>query len=290
MQQRIGKYQVLEQIAAGGQGIVYRALDPDLQREIAIKVLHAHLSFDAQYQERFLREARMVASLNHPNVVTIHEVGTDGNLLFIAMEYLPSSLQGLLEERGTLPVEEAISLVRQAALGLQSANARGITHRDIKPPNLLLTDDGTVKVTDFGIARAGDFSMMTNSNIIMGTPHYMSPEQAQTNTVDIRSDIYSLGIVLYQMLSGELPFKGETPLEVMRKQVDEQPQPIRQERPDIPIELEQILNRCLEKSPARRYQTPQELVDALDGAHFQPASQPIHQGKSLAPVPVTVPR
>ena len=262
-QRRIGKYQVLEQVTSGGQGTVYRVWDTDSGRIVALKVLHPHLAADPGVLERFHREAQLAAAVRHPNITPIYEVGQDGENHFIAMEYLPDSLHRLIQAQGRLPVKRAADICYQAALALQAASRRGIVHRDIKPQNLLLAHDGSIKVTDFGIARAAALSTMTRTGALMGTPHYMSPEQAQGQRVDVRSDIYSLGIVLYQMLTGQLPFESDTPFEVMRRHIEETPVPVRQVTREIPISLERVVQRCLDKRPERRYETPEALARAL---------------------------
>jgi len=262
--QHIGRYQVLESAGTGGFATVYRAQDPQLNRVIALKVLHPHMAVNPQYLQRFLREARLAASINHPNVVTIHEVGQEANSHFIAMEYLPASLEGQLQPGG-LPISQALELTRQVALGLQAAHQQGVVHRDLKPANILLTPDGTPKVTDFGIARAAELSNMTASGMVLGTPNYMSPEQAQGQRVDARSDLYSLGCVLYQMLTGVLPFESATPYEVIRQHIEAAPRPLRQLRPEIPAAVEQLVSRCLEKDPNRRYRSAAQLAQAIEG-------------------------
>ena len=262
-QQTIGKYRILEEIASGSQGTVYRPRDTSLNRVVALKVLHPHLSSDASILERFRREAQMAASVTHPNITQIFEVDQDGDRHFISMEYLPLSIHNLIQSQGRLPIDRASAICLQTAAALQAANHSGIVHRDIKPQNLLLAPDGTVKVTDFGIARAASLSTMTQTGALMGTPHYMSPEQARGQTPDIRSDLYSLGIVLYQMLTGQVPFQADIPLEVMRQHSEVQPTPVRQRRGEVPVGLEQVVMRCLEKRPERRYQTPDELARAL---------------------------
>ncbi|MCH7706059.1 MAG: serine/threonine protein kinase, partial [Chloroflexi bacterium] len=233
-QKRIGRYQVLEEIASGGQGAVYRARDVSLDRVVALKVLHPHLARNPQYRERFLREARTAASLTHPNVVTIYEVGEEGDQLYIAMEYLPRSLHDVLEASGSLDIQNAISMTVQVAAALQAAHEHDIVHRDIKPQNILVGPGDTYKVTDFGIARAGDLSTMTATGTVMGSPPYMSPEQVRGERADIRSDIYSLGITFFNCLTGELPFKADTPFGVLRQHTDVQPPRVRQLRPDVP--------------------------------------------------------
>ena len=213
--------------------------------------------------ERFRREAQLAAAVVHPNITTIYEVGQDGNSHFITMEYLPDSIHNVIQSVGQLPIERAVDICYQAAMALEAASRRGIIHRDIKPQNLLLAPDGTVKVTDFGIARATAMTTMTRTGALMGTPHYMSPEQAQGERADVRSDIYSLGIVLYQMLTGQLPFEANTPFEVIRQHVDQRPETVRRLRSDIPRALERIVSRCLEKNPEGRYATPGQLAQAL---------------------------
>ena len=262
-QKRIGSYQVLEDIASGGQATVYRAWDTRTGQVIALKVMHPHLVRDATYLERFQREARLAASINHPNVVRIFDVGQDGESHFMALEFLPLSLNNLVEAQGQMPLDRVVDIAHQIALGLDSAHQRGIVHRDIKPHNILISPEGTAKVTDFGIGRAADLSTMTRTGAVMGTPHYMAPEQARGMRVDIRSDIYSLGIAIYQMLTGELPFNAETPWEVIRQHIEAKPPQLRRGRPDVPRALESVVERCLEKDPARRYQTPSEMAVAL---------------------------
>ena len=289
-QQTIGRYQVLEEIASGGQGTVYRAWDTGSGRVVALKVLHPHLASDLGVLERFRREAQLAAAVVQANITTIYEVGQDGNRHFIAMEYLPDSIHNLIVSTGRLPIDRAVDICRQAAVGLEAASRRGIIHRDIKPQNLLLAPDGTVKVTDFGIARATAMSTMTRTGALMGTPHYMSPEQAQGQRVDIRSDIYSLGIVLYQMLTGQLPFEANTPYEVIRQQVEQRPGPVRRLRSNIPGAVERIVNRCLEKNPERRYQSPGDLARALGEAVPGAGRERMRQQQRAPAAPASAPR
>ena len=289
-QQTIGRYQVLEEIASGGQGTVYRAWDTGSGRVVALKVLHPHLASDLGVLERFRREAQLAAAVVHPNITTIYEVGQHGNRHFIAMEYLPDSIHNLIVSTGRLPIDRAVDICRQATVGLEAASRRGIIHRDIKPQNLLLAPDGTVKVTDFGIARATALSTMTRTGALMGTPHYMSPEQAQGQRVDIRSDIYSLGIVLYQMLTGQLPFEANTPYEVIRQQVEQRPGPVRRLRSNIPGAVERVVNRCLEKNPERRYQSPGDLARALGEAVPGTGRERIRQQQRAPAAPGSPPR
>ena len=282
--QRIGRYDILESVGSGGFATVYRAQDTQLGREVALKVLHPHLAGDPQYLDRFLREARLAASIpTHPNVVVVHEVGQEGNTYFIAMEFLSSSVENLLGQHGRLPVYQALDIARQASLGLQAAHNLSIVHRDIKPANILLTSDGTPKVSDFGIAQAIGLSSLTATGLTLGSPHYMAPEQGERGQSDARSDIYSLGCVLYRMLTGEVPFDAETPFGVLRQHVDSAPRPVRQLRPEVPAPVEQLVNRCLAKDPNQRFQTAGELAQAL--AALQ---ETMPQSAGLQPVGVRV--
>ncbi len=206
---------------------------------MALKVIHAQLARQPAYLERFQREASLASAIDHPNVIRIFEIGRDGET----------------------------HILHQVCLGLQAAHQGGVeVHRDIKPQNILVAPDGTMKLTDFGIARAADLSAMTATGAIMGTPHYMSPEQSQGERADIRTDVYALGIVLYQMLTGELPFNAETPMAVLRMHREDSPKHLRELRADVPPEVDAIVERCLEKDPERRYQTPADLAQALEQA------------------------
>ena len=235
--------------------------------------MHPHLSGDPSYLERFHREARLAASITHPNVIRIFEVGEDGDTHFISMEYLALSVHDLIDAQGQLPIDRAVDICLQTALAMESAHKLGIVHRDIKPQNILLAPDGTAKVSDFGIARAAEMSTMTRTGALMGTPHYMAPEQAQGKRADVQSDLYSLGVVLYQMLTGEVPFDAETPWEVIRQHIEAQPKHVRQVRNDVPKKLEQVVSKALEKDRKRRFQDFKEIRTALERAVPQMARQ-----------------
>ena len=248
-------------------------------------MLHSHLASDAAYLERFRREAHITASIDHPNVIRIFEVGQDGDNYFISMEFLPESLNTVMEAEGRLSPERAVHIVYQVCLGLQAAYDAGVeVHRDIKPQNILLAPDGTMKLTDFGIARAADLSGMTRTGQFMGTPHYMSPEQARGERADIRTDIYAFGVVLYQMFTGELPFSADTPLAVLRQHIEVTPPSVRRARADLSPALASVVERCLAKDPARRYRTPLELAQAL--AQALPSAIPAAPGQA-PPAPTT---
>ncbi len=289
MEQRIGRYQLLDEIAAGGQGTVHRAFDPDSGQIIALKVLHPTLSGDRGYIERFRREASLAASINHPNVVKIFEVGQDGDRHFMAMEFLPESLARVVESGGQMRLEGAAQFGLQIAEGLAAAHALGIVHRDIKPQNVLIGPDGAAKVTDFGIARAESLNTMTATGVVMGTPHYMSPEQARGERADTRSDVYSLGCMMYHMLAGQVPFTGETPLAVIRQQIEEQPRRLRDRRKDLPRSLEALIERAMAKDPSRRYEGAGEMAEAIR-AVAPGVSKPVTpQGRRAAPPPAVTP-
>ena len=264
--QTIGRYQILDEIASGSQGAVYRARNGATGQIVALKVLHPHMSRDANVVERFRREAQLAAGVNHPNVTKIFEVGTDGDVHYIAMEFLPKSLGEVIASEGQLPIERAVDICRQTALALNAASKMGITHRDIKPQNLLIAADGSVKVADFGIARWSGFESMTNAGDVLGTPKYMSPEQALGQRADARSDIYALGVVLYEALSGQVPFDSDSPYNINRQHIEVTPEPVSARRGDIPPELSRVAARCLEKDPASRFQTAVEFIRAIDQA------------------------
>ncbi|MDA1096612.1 MAG: protein kinase, partial [Chloroflexi bacterium] len=267
MREMIGRYQVLNRVAAGGQATVYRAHDTKLGRVVALKVLHPHLAGDEQFLERFLREAKLAGTLTHPNAVVIYEVSEDRGQHFIAMEYLPSSMHDLLRERAPLPMDQAVRLMRPIALALGSAHRRGIVHRDLKPQNILLTADGSPKITDFGIAHAAGFATMTATGLVMGTPQYMAPEQARGDRVDARTDVYSLAIIFYQCLTGHVPFEGRTPEQVVRHHL------LRQETPfdaldRIPVsavlaDARDLLRRAVSVDPSVRPATATVFAEEL---------------------------
>ena len=260
-EEQIARYRILDQIAAGSQGIVYRAFDPNSNRVVAIKVLHQNFAADETYVRRFQREATIAASIDHPNIVRIFEVGEDDGRHFMVMEHLPESVDNLI--RAGLPTESASRLAAQIADGLQVAHEAGIVHRDIKPQNILIGPDGMPKVTDFGIARSELMSVMTATGVLMGTPYYMSPEQARGDNPDLRSDVYSLGCLFYQLLTGALPFSASTPLVVLRRQIEDDPLPLRELREDIPDGIVRIVERAMRKVPEERFQSMADMASAI---------------------------
>jgi eukaryotic-like serine/threonine-protein kinase len=259
-----GRYRIQRKLGAGGMADVYLAEDQELGRRVAIKILNGRHANDDQFIERFRREAKNAAALNHPNIVSIYDRGEAEDTYYIAMEYLDGrTLKELIVSRGAAPVNVAIEYARQILSALRFAHRHGIVHRDIKPHNVLVDGEGRVKVTDFGIARAGT-SQMTETGSIVGTAQYLSPEQAKGGEVDPRSDLYSLGIVLYELLTGKTPFEGETPVEIAMKHLSTAPKPPSKLRADIPRELDMVVLRALAKNPDDRYQSADEMEADLE--------------------------
>jgi serine/threonine-protein kinase len=259
-----GRYRIQRKLGAGGMADVYLAEDQELGRRVAIKILNARHGNDDQFIERFRREAKNAAALNHPNIVSIYDRGEAEDTYYIAMEFLDGrTLKELIVGRGAAPINVAIEYARQILSALRFAHRHGIVHRDIKPHNVLVDGEGRVKVTDFGIARAGT-SQMTETGSIVGTAQYLSPEQARGGEVDPRSDLYSLGIVLYELLTGKTPFDGETPVEIAMKHLSTAPKPPSKLRSDIPPELDMVVLRALAKNPDDRYQSADEMEADLE--------------------------
>jgi hypothetical protein len=262
----IGQYQILEEIGRGGMAVVYKAWQPSLERFVALKVLPQYFLHDAEFLARFQLEARAAAQLSHPNVIHIYDTGEAEGIHYIAMEYLEG---GSLSQRlaaGPLQPRDAQGILAQVASALDYAHARGLIHRDIKPANILFTADGRAKVTDFGIARAGDGTRLTQTGTVMGTPEYMSPEQAEGRPVDHRADLYALGVVLYQMLTGRAPFRGTTPHTTLHAVIYEPPPPPRQINPALSADTEKVVLKALAKRPEERFQRGAEMVSAFRAA------------------------
>ncbi|MGZ4162827.1 MAG: Stk1 family PASTA domain-containing Ser/Thr kinase [Tumebacillaceae bacterium] len=251
--------------------VVYRALDTLLNRNVSIKVLRAQFSTDEDFVRRFRREAQAAASLSHPNVVNIYDVGVEGEDYYIVMEYIDGmTLKEVIQDRAPLPVGESIDVAKQICAALGHAHENNIVHRDIKPHNILIGKDGRVKVTDFGIARAITSNTITQDGSVLGSVHYFSPEQARGGITDVKSDIYSLGVVLYEMVTGELPFSGETPISVALKHLQEHFVEPRQINPSLPQSVENIVLKALAKDPTVRYQTAREMFRDLEKALLYP--------------------
>jgi len=294
--QMIGHFEALEPLGAGAMGEVYLARDTRLERQVALKLLPARFTQDAQRLRRFEREARAASALNHPNIITVYETGVDGAYHFIAAEFVAGvTLRQRLAE-GPLPLAEAIAVAAQIAAALDAAHAAGITHRDIKPENVMLRPDGVVKVLDFGIAKLTQLNApgqdalnrSTEQGTVIGTPGYMSPEQARGLDVDARTDIFSLGVTLYEMVAGHAPFRGATHTDVIVALLEREPEPLSANSPESPVELDEIVAKALAKDVARRYQTVGELladlqaVESGQGETLRPlAAQPRVSARSL---------
>ena len=260
-----GRYRLERRIGAGGMADVYLAQDESLHRRVAIKILADRYTRDPGFVERFRREATAAAGLSHPNIVSIYDRGEAEGTYYIAMEYIEGpTLKEEITERAPLPEAEAVGYAVQALQALEFAHRRGVIHRDIKPHNMMLTPDGLLKVTDFGIARATNEVEMTEVGSIVGTAQYLSPEQARGHSVGPQSDIYSMGVVLYEMLTGEVPFTGSSAVEIAMKQVNEAPQPPSTRNRLITHGLEQVVMRALAKDPALRFHSAREMADELE--------------------------
>lgn len=268
----LGSYTILQYIGAGGMGDVYLARHEKLRRHVAIKVLPPDLEQDRKGLARFEREAQTASSLNHPNIVTIHDIGEHEGTTYIAMELVEGrTVRDLLKE-GRLPIDRIVEIAIQIADGMSEAHAAGIVHRDLKPPNVMVTDSGLVKILDFGLAkplrgsvRGALYATLTQpgEGLVAGTPHYMSPEQLSGNPIDHRSDHFAFGVLLYEMACGEPPFGGPSPGAVMSAVLTRPAAPIRRCRPDTPAALEGLISRCLEKDPDDRYDRTEELGSEL---------------------------
>jgi beta-lactam-binding protein with PASTA domain/predicted Ser/Thr protein kinase len=272
-----GRYRIMRKLGTGGMANVYLAEDQELGRRVAIKILDDRHASDEQFIERFRREAKNAAGLSHPNIVSIYDRGEAEGTYYIAMEYLDGrSLKELIVSRGPAPVNVAVDYARQILAAVRFAHRHGIVHRDIKPHNVLVDAEGRLKVTDFGIARAGA-SQMTEAGSIIGTAQYLSPEQAKGAPVDQTSDLYSVGVVLYELLTGVVPFTGDTPVEIAMKHLSTLPEPPSAKRADIPRDLDMIILRALAKDPAERYQSAEEmdadLARVQRGAAVSPATE-----------------
>src|SRR3954454_11142273 len=259
-----GRYRIVRKLGTGGMANVYLAEDEVLGRRVAIKILNDRHAGDDQFVERFRREAKNAAGLSHPNIVSIYDRGEAEGTYYIAMEFLDGrSLKELIVSRGPAPVNVAIEYARQILGALRFAHRNGIVHRDIKPHNVLVDGEGRLKVTDFGIARSG-VSQMTEVGSIIGTAQYLSPEQARGSAVGPTSDIYSVGVVLYEMLTGEVPFTGDTPVGIMMKHQSAIPDPPSRRNPQVPRDLDLIVLRALAKNPKHRYQSAEEMTADLE--------------------------
>ena len=298
-----GRYEVEDLVGTGGMSSVYRARDSVLGRRVALKILHEHFSSDDEYVERFRREARAIARLNHPNIVTVIDRGDFEGRQFIVFEHVPGeNLKDHVRRQGPLPVEEAVALTHQVARGLGFAHEHGIVHRDVKPQNVLLDETGSPKVTDFGIARSlNPKDGLTETGTLLGTSDYLSPEQATGRRVDERSDQYSLGVLLYELLTGEVPYPADSIMAAAMRHLHDPVPSARERRPDVPPEVDAIIARAMAKDPRDRFPsmaameaaleaclTDGDVADAATGVlRTSPARRPRPQqarGRHLAPL------
>jgi eukaryotic-like serine/threonine-protein kinase len=271
-----GRYELVELIGRGGMSTVWKAEDRLLDRTVAIKVLHEQLTSDEEYVERFRREARAVAQLSHPNIVTVIDRGEDEGRQYIVFEYVDGeNLKQLVERSGPLPVRDALLLALQMARALSFAHDRGLVHRDVKPQNVLLNADGQAKMTDFGIARSVDVEGVTITGTVLGTSEYIAPEQARGQRVDALTDVYSLGVVLYELLTGGVPFVGENFVAIALRHVNEPPPSVLERRPDCPPRVGMAVERAMSKQPGDRFASMAELCAELDAclAELDPSSE-----------------
>jgi serine/threonine-protein kinase len=267
MPQEIGRFRLLEPLGEGAMSVVYKAFDPEINRTLAIKLLRGEFAADPEYRYRFLQEAKAAGKLTHPNIVTIFDVGETPEGPYIAMEYLEgATLEEMMESDHRISLREVVIYGIQLAEALDYSHARGIVHRDVKPGNIISPQEShNIKITDFGIAHmeTPNKEHRTKIGAVLGTPQYMSPEQVEGQSVDGRSDLFSLGVILYQLITGDKPFVSETLTSLLLKIVQDQPIPIESKVPDIPNSLQKIIKKLLSKQPAQRFQTGKELADAL---------------------------
>ena len=262
----LGRYEIVEKIGEGGMAIVYKAKDRLLNRYVAIKILRPEFTKDNQFIENFRKESQAAAGLSHPNIVNVYDVGKEGNINFIVMELIDGKpLSQIIEEKGKIDYKDAINITRQVASALSLAHKNQIIHRDVKPHNILITSSGTAKLADFGIARAvSKASIEEGNDKIMGSVHYFSPEQARGAYVDERSDIYSLGIVLYEMLTGKVPFDGDNPISIALMHINDPIPTVK----GIPPQLEKVIEKATDKYQSNRYKSADELIEDLDNIEF----------------------
>lgn len=287
------RYQIKETIGGGGMANVYLAKDIILERDVAIKVLRLEYANDEEFIARFDREAHAATSLSHPNIVNIYDVGEEDQILYMVMEYVDGmTLKEYILQRGPLEVYEALDIMKQITSAITHAHANGIVHRDIKPQNILMDAKGKVKVTDFGIAMALSATALTQTNSILGSVHYLSPEQARGGMATKKSDIYSIGIVLYELLTGRLPFSGETPVSIALKHLQNDTPSVRRFNPDIPQSVENIVLKAMAKDPFHRYETVSKVEEALDRAmdpdkiNEDVYTPPVEAGEETKAIPI----
>jgi serine/threonine-protein kinase len=263
------RYEIIDKVGSGGMADVYKALCHRLNRYVAIKILKPEYSTDAGFVQKFRGEAQSVAGLSHPNIVSVYDVGEDDGLYYIVMELVEGiTLKRFIEKRKKLDVKEAVGIAIQIAMGMEAAHTHHIIHRDIKPQNIIISREGKVKVADFGIAKAATSNTISQNAI--GSVHYLSPEQARGGYSDERSDIYSLGVTLYEMLTGQVPFAGDNSVSVALLHIQSEAVPVREINPDVPLSVDKIIQKCMQKKPERRYQTAADLIIDLKRSVINP--------------------
>ncbi len=267
-----GRYQIIKELGKGAMGVVYQAYDPEIDRSVALKVLREDRLTSDTLIHRFLREAKAIGRLSHPNIVTVYDVGQDRGTIYIAMEFLDGDPLDKIIERKRFPLKEVLLLGIQVAETLDYAHQKGIVHRDVKPSNIIVQPSGQIKITDFGIARIEDStaSLQTQAGEILGTPAYMSPEQVMSEPIDGRSDLFSLGIILYELSTGKRPFGGDTLTAILHAITQTNPPEPLKANPEIPKGLSQTIMRCLRKIPAKRFENGKALAETLRGYLNEP--------------------
>jgi serine/threonine protein kinase len=276
-----GRYQVLKELGRGGMGIVFQAHDKQLNEQVAIKILSPLLSNDPEALERLKREVSAARRITHSNVIRIHDIAEINGLHYVSMEYFPGiSLKDHIKRTGALSLMQAYNIASQICDGLDAAHRQGVIHRDLKTQNIIIHPNNHIKIIDFGLARTSHMEGMTATGLIMGTPEYMAPEQVSGKKVDERADIYSLGIILYELFTGKVPFTGDSAIAVGFKQMKEDPPPPRELNPQLSPAVERVILRALQKDPAMRYFSVSELRTDLERAVMQPAVAPIPESSS----------
>ncbi len=291
---QLGRYEIIGELGQGAMGIVYKAKDPLIDRIVAIKTISLNLAMEEkeEYEARFYQEAKAAGRLSHPNIVTIYDVGKSGEVAYIAMEFLEGrELRDILNEDAHLPISQVLDIVVQVAQGLAYAHEHGIVHRDVKPANIMVVRDGHVKITDFGIARMASAAVRTQTGMVLGSPKYMSPEQVMGKPIDQRSDIFSLGVMLYEMLAGQVPFNGENVNAIMYQILNAVPLPLNTLNPAVPDMLNFIVAKALAKVPDDRYRDAGEFANDLracrDAVPRSAAVKP--QAAPITPLPDFIP-
>jgi len=298
---KVNQYQFLEKLGEGGMGAIYKAQDTRLNRFVAIKVLSASATGSPERRRRFIQEAQAASALNHPNIITIHDIISEGDAEFMVMEYVQGKTLADLVPKGGLRVPQVLKLALQMTDALQTAHSARIVHRDLKPGNIMVTESGLVKVLDFGLAKLTDNSPLTNTTTapddatrtigeapltvegsIIGTVSYMSPEQAQGQKIDSRSDVFSLGLVLYEMVTGTRAFSGDSALSTLSAILRDDPRPIPEITPDVPQQFEELINLCVRKSPDDRYQNMRDVFAAISALKIDSDSGILYRANMTA--------